>query len=97
MTKRDSHYGSDYVHHDFTRTIGTADDLPSILAFNDEDEISSPVVGESPLLRLTKKPSLVTVPPPHNAAALAGSEYASANLPVVNVHAKKRRVDVRGH
>src|SRR5437773_4354251 len=48
-----------------------------------------------PLLRLTKQPTLTPVPRPHNAATLARSAFADANLPVVNVFVKRKKLDVR--
>ena len=45
----------------------------------------------------TRKPALIPVARAHNVAALAESEFANANLPVVNVHAKTRKLQVKRH
>lgn len=91
MTDRNEwHDDVESVRAGFTTMVDTVteDDLA-----NDSQQPRS-LAGEVPLLRVVSKPTLVSVPPPHNAAALAGSEFANANLPVVNIHAKTRKLEV---
>ena len=92
MTDRNSYYGVDSLLGDMTKSS----DASFLGELNTNTALDS-LSGEEPLVRLTKKPTLVPVPRPHNAAALARSAFASSNLPVVNVHAKTRKVEVRGH
>lgn len=68
-------------------------DLTKLSVMDQQDSIA----GEFPLLHLARRPTMTPVPRPHNPAALASSVFANANLPVMNVHAKTRRLKVRGH
>jgi hypothetical protein len=94
MTDRNSPYGIDNLFADLTKSVDAiAMDEQNVTSVNEDESLA----GDAPLVRLTKKPTMVPVPRPHNAAALARSAFASSSLPVMNVHAKTRELEVRGH
>jgi len=81
------------AHDDLSYASLSTESLIGDLAPADEAVVHHP--GSWPLLHLTKKPTLTPVPRPHNAAALSRSAFADANLPVVNVHVKRKKLELR--
>jgi len=86
------HYKLDGIQlqHTAESEAGELEEIASVMNPDSDDGHSA-----LPLLRLTKQPTLTPVPRPHNAAALARSAFADANLPVVNVFVKRKKLDVR--
>jgi hypothetical protein len=96
MTDRNSHDGIENIFGDLAKSIDAVD-MDEQDSSQNSSQYDQAIAGDVPLVRLVKRPTLVPVPRPHNAATLARSAFASSNLPVMNVHAKTRKLEVRGH